>query len=285
MTSTKQHPIILGAREQERNPLRKLMAGFCDPFIPKNDEEETIESHEESPKNNVKGRELAIETAETNTTTGFSSTTKARHGSSVRFEKLDTDGSLHIPSQSATRNMSETSIESNGSMTVPLHDESNTPELEIAKSVVRRRRQHALQVFFASLIFVMAAILTLQKLGYSIADFHAPTHSLLSSSSSGRPWIHIFDKTAIESGTFNTKTNTESHKVTRQDKVKADEVNLPEKNEEDSSGDFEDVHRNLNIEDSLEIRPSKSEDPPSSNGSTDPEIVDGPSHASESQEL
>ena len=204
MTNEKKYPTILGAPERDRNPLRKLIAGFCDPFIPKHDEDDTVESQEFSPEKDGKERALPIAVANRNIpTTNNRQTVKVGPSSSVRFETLGINRSLHIPTHSANRNMSEITIETQDSIASgPLHDQTNTPEFEIAKSVVRRRRQHALSVFLASFVFVMAAVMTLQRLGYSIADFHAPTHSLVptTSSSTRRPWIHIFHKTSIESG-------------------------------------------------------------------------------------
>lgn len=237
MVNGKQHPIILGAPEREKNPLRKLIAGFCDPFIPKDDEDQTMESHEDSPRNDAK------ESGEA-TDRNFRMTVKPQQGRSVRFENLDISTLLQGPTQKATYNLSEITVESCDSTAA--HDQINMPELEIARNVVRQRRQHALQVFFTCIAFVIGAIVTLQKLGYSIADFHAPTHGLLSSSSA-RPWIHIFDKTAVETGKIKLKAKAmvdieNGEKITTANAFKDDSISDEERHAQGNDCEDETLH-------------------------------------------
>lgn len=263
MTNAKQQPIILGAPDRERNPLRKLIAGFCDPFIPEDDEDQTVESHGDSPTNEIQ-RNLPVEATARAAPAAVNNSKKVqpRKGSSVRFEKLEIKGSLHIPAQTkATRTISEITIDFDSSMVPPVRDESKIPEIQIARKLVQQRRRHALQVFFASCLFVMAAIVTLHKLGYtSIADFHAPTRSLSSSSSSTRrPWIQIVDKTktatTVESGTIKVKARTQTSEST-----KAATVDSNEKTAQESSSDPEATERKTNEPDPHEIKQDRPKD-------------------------
>ena len=132
MTNEKSHPIILGPPERERNPLRKLIAGFCDPFIPKHaDDDETIESHEYSPRGGGAKERGFVAAAESNIPKTSNNRSLAKRQSSVKFEQLAINRSLHIPARPATRNMSEITIESYHSTAGA--DRINTPEPELEK--------------------------------------------------------------------------------------------------------------------------------------------------------
>lgn len=216
---------ILGTPDRSFNPLRKLVSGFCDPFIPKHDnddEERTLDSAEESPQMQ-QHQATAVRATTTSTKVARSVEHHSTEDESVSrnattFGKLEvtnttttTDSGPTLPpppDQSATRAMSELTTASEAFV----RDE-NGPEIQVSRRLTRQRRQHALQVFFASLVFVTATMATLRKLGYtSMADFHAPKNFLSQSSSSsyrdatawGTRWIHIFDKTAADSNKLQT---------------------------------------------------------------------------------
>jgi hypothetical protein len=224
LATPKQSITILGTTDRGGfNPLRKLISGFCDPFIPKHDDERTFESAEDSPQLQ---RRVVSTAATTTTTTNVQSRTVELHTSdgkaATRFGKLEVttmnDSGLSLPpapDSKAPRTISELTIDSNVS---EVHPEYNGPEVQVSKKLTRQRRQHALQVFFASLLFVVATVMVLHKLGYtSIADLHAPQTILVARNGWGTGWIRIFHKTSIESNGFEmlklTKKNQASSDV------------------------------------------------------------------------
>ncbi|KAG7349628.1 hypothetical protein IV203_012225 [Nitzschia inconspicua] len=185
------------------NPLRQLIAGFCDPFSPHDDDENSVDTTEDSPPMAHRTATKGSKSDEGHTLAVLAARRGVVNGK-LQVSTTAVDDSIvpPVPNQNPTRNASELTIDSTASE-VPFRPDENGPEIQFSMKVTRQRRQHALQVFFASLIVVVGTVMVLQKLGYpSMADFHAPKNILASSWGTG--WIQIFDKTVIDRSGFLT---------------------------------------------------------------------------------
>ncbi|KAG7374157.1 hypothetical protein IV203_013252 [Nitzschia inconspicua] len=187
------------------NPLRQLIAGFCDPYSPHDDDEDTVDTTEDSPPmvHRTATTAKGSKSVEGHTLAGQAARRAVINGKLQVSTTAEDDSTVPpVPQQRPTRDTSELTIESTANE-IPFRPDENGPEIQFSMKITRQRREHALQVFFASLIFVVGTVMVLHKLGYpSMADFHAPKNILASSWGTG--WIQIFDKTVIDRSGFLT---------------------------------------------------------------------------------
>jgi hypothetical protein len=179
---------IIGGNH-DNNPFKKLIAGFCDPFVQNFDDNAT-----DSQSSSRYAPDLGPQVTSSNTATNgrnngshFARGVEGGNGftngrkpaikattSRVTFEetKVTTKERTHgaEPEEMFSHDGSNTSTE-DASDAVSNTDAADSSELAVSNTLTWMRRKRGIEVFVMSFLFVLATLLTLKELGYSIADF------------------------------------------------------------------------------------------------------------------
>lgn len=179
LRQTVNHTRIVGD-DHENNPFMKLIAGFCNPFVQNFDD--SARNSDDSPRyapdlgpqvpltgvaaeaiNN--GNHSAQDVIDGNGFANGRDPATRTSTTRVTFEepKMTTIAGTNTAEEIFSHDFSESSTNT---------DTVDSSELVISEIVTWMRRKRGIEVFIMSFLFVLATLLTLRELGYSIADFN-----------------------------------------------------------------------------------------------------------------
>jgi hypothetical protein len=198
-----QYQIMIGITEE--HPLKKLLAGFCGPFINQDGHEDEERTEVESSPEDSPGAQQSRRK--------YMADLRPQVEHSTRRTVLN---DIHIP---IIPNPKPNSNNTNHHHQQQQQDEEefdrvdheNRPEFHVIQIVASMRRKRGIEVFLASSLFVFGTLFTLTKLGYSIADLHFPTSSPDTSfpfhNNRNNRWIHVYDKRKVQKLHYEIKTS------------------------------------------------------------------------------
>jgi hypothetical protein len=190
MGQMNEHRTVRG--DHGKNPFKKLFAGFCDPFDHQHDDDDddtAIDSQASYPPDS--GPQVPSTSANGNhqhhAARGVKSVGKGRNpatkavATAAKVTFGESKGSAIAqqagapkpapPTEILSRFDFDGSVEITESYGPASSNADSTSELAVSNEVTRMRQRRGIEVFIMAVLFVLATLLTLRELGYSIADF------------------------------------------------------------------------------------------------------------------